>query len=196
MQIRPRLLPGSPDFPASHRPVSFDQSSHSTTHTVSPFGPTLSSTSTVVTWEQLTDFQSTPLSHGSLSHSNCDICGGLFGDPHTLGSHLVTDHNISKPFHCGRKTCRTTYTTFPSLRRHLTKTHFGAVYICCCGYSSRRDKHCEHLRKTTCIGDSYQCMCGHAIEDKSAHLSHINRCGRRKRGRPRIQKEMIEKSEH
>ncbi|KAH7184144.1 hypothetical protein BKA60DRAFT_310353 [Fusarium oxysporum] len=118
----------------------------------------------------------------------CDICGRLLDCVDSHCSHLISDHDVSNPFHCGRKTCRT-HKDVRSLKRHLENFHLRALYICRCGRSGRKDKHRDHLRKNDCSGRGhYKCSCGrHKTHDRHAHEIHIGNCGRHKRGRPKKQ---------
>jgi hypothetical protein len=202
-QVRPCLLPGFPEPSAIIRPASLAQLFPLLTHTTSPFGRTISSISGVSNPQEIQDSQSPSLIPTFPSQLSCGICGGLFDDdvdsfmyvcpaffynPNLMhcSSHLVSWHKISSPFHCGTKACRT-HKELRSLKRHLMSIHLRALYVCCCGHSSRKDKHCDHLRRNTWVGHSYRCNCGYINYDKSAHALHIDICGRRRSGRPKKQ---------
>ncbi|KAH7189654.1 uncharacterized protein B0J16DRAFT_340004 [Fusarium flagelliforme] len=186
-QARLCKLPGSREPTTTHHSISSSQSSCPPRCTMSPCYSTPFSSSIAVTSPEPIASPSHFSSLPSGPQTSCDLCGELFGHVEYFFSHLVSYHNISKPFHCGRGTCKTQRDE-RSFKRHLTNTHFGTVYRCCCGYSSRKDKHYKHLEKYTCNGSSFQCICGHAEYDKCAHKAHIHKCGRRKKGRPNKQK--------
>jgi hypothetical protein len=186
-QARLCKLPGSREPSTTHRSVSSPQSSRSPRRTTSPCYISPFPSSTTVTSPEPNASPSRSSNHSSRPQTSCDLCGELFDDAEYFCRHLVSYHNISKPFHCGRGTCKTQRDE-RSLKRHLTDTHFRMLYRCCCGYSSRKDKHYKHLEKYTCNGSGFQCICGHAEDDKRAHKAHVHKCGRRKRGRPNKQK--------
>ncbi|KAH7211402.1 hypothetical protein DER44DRAFT_194408 [Fusarium oxysporum] len=184
-QVRLRLLPGSLQPPSSvHNPIFLSEPSSPPRFTAALCdNPSSSSSTAIILYEP----RASPSALSSPTSRPCDFCGALFDDAAYLCTHIVSHHSTSKPFHCGRGTCET-HSGKRSLERHLTITHFCAVYICCCGYSSRKDKHCEHLRKHACVGNSYRCRCGHTEDNKHAHKVHIDECGKRKKGRPKKQK--------
>ncbi|CVK94346.1 uncharacterized protein FMAN_03486 [Fusarium mangiferae] len=117
----------------------------------------------------------------------CDFCGQAFEDVDSLCFHIISSHAASSPLHCGRKGCNKTFKGGRSLKRHLTEFHLGSVYVCRCGRQDRRkDKHCKHIESNSCIGPGlYGCPCGHTFDQLKLHRHHINRCGRKRRGRPR-----------
>ncbi|KAI0169663.1 hypothetical protein GGR52DRAFT_550918 [Hypoxylon sp. FL1284] len=103
----------------------------------------------------------------------------------------LRDTHPEKPNTCGISTCPSTKDS-RSLLRHLntSKAHSISLFYCRCEYSNgRQDKFREHCMKDRCAGAyPYRCSCG-ACYPSSTHrdlfLEHLNKCGRRRRGRPR-----------
>lgn len=128
---------------------------------------------------------SSPVSKGA--RLTCDFCGQAFEDVDSLCFHIISSHAVSSPLHCGRKRCNKTFKDGRSLKRHLTEFHLGSVYVCRCGrQDGRKDKHCKHIESNSCIGPGlYSCPCGHTFDQLKLHRHHINRCGKKRRGRPR-----------
>lgn len=130
-------------------------------------------------------FTSSPAS--KVARLTCDFCEQGFDDVDSLCSHLISSHVSSSPFHCGRKRCNKTFKDNRSLKRHLTEFHLGSAYVCRCGrQDGRKDKHLKHLETKNCTGRGlYSCPCGHSFDQLKLHKLHIERCGRKRRGRPK-----------
>ncbi|EWG38272.1 hypothetical protein FVEG_01531 [Fusarium verticillioides 7600] len=183
-QVRLRLLPDSLQPSSIHNPIFLSEPSSPPRSSPALWDSSSSLSSTaIVPYES----RASPSALSSPTSQPCNFCGALFDNAASLCTHIVLHHCPSKPFYCGRGTC-VTHGSKRSLERHLTNTHFYALYICCYGTSNRKDKHCEHLRKCACVGNVYRCICGHTEDNKHAHKVHIDECGKRKKGRPKKQK--------
>lgn len=131
--------------------------------------------------------QSTTSSPASnTAQHRCDFCAEPFIDVDSHSAHLIVSHHISSPFHCGRTSCSKPFKDERSLKRHLIELHLGAAYVCRCDRQCvRKDKHCKHLESNSCTGHGlYRCPCGHAVRQLNTHKHHIDKCGRKRRGRP------------
>lgn len=138
-------------------------------------------------YEKILFQSSTPSPVCKVARLTCDFCGQGFEDVDSLCFHIISSHVASSPLHCGRKRCNKTFKDRRSLKRHLTQFHLGSVYVCRCGrQDGRKDKHCRHIESNNCTGPGlYSCPCGHSFDQLKLHRHHIERCGKKRRGRPR-----------
>ncbi|KAF4982184.1 hypothetical protein FZEAL_2162 [Fusarium zealandicum] len=150
------LLLETTDPSTIHHSVSHlqPQPSPPSTCALSPSSDELTSSSSAsASYEKRSSESTTSSPATNVSKLNCDFCGEPFNDVDSLCTHLISYHAASKPFHCGRATC-VTHHELRSLKRHLKTIHLRALYICRCGHSGRKDKHCDHLKRDNCTGRS------------------------------------------
>ncbi|KAH7207199.1 hypothetical protein DER44DRAFT_364849 [Fusarium oxysporum] len=138
-------------------------------------------------YEKRSSQSSTSIPVSKVARLTCDFCGQAYEDVDSLYSHIILSYASSSSLHCGRKRCNKTFKDGRSLKRHLTEFHLGSVYVCRCGrQDGRKNKHYKHIESNNCNGQSlYSCPCGHSFDQLKLHKLHIDRCGKKRRGRPR-----------
>lgn len=103
-------------------------------------------------------------------------------------SHSPVDNTSSgsSGFKCSL--CGETFVNQKNLDRHfLSERHNenAPKYTCACGYvQARKDNYRRHLQSCSFhIDYSYVCSCGDRTLDKAYHVAHIDKCGRKRRGK-------------
>ncbi|KAK4225668.1 hypothetical protein QBC38DRAFT_482443 [Podospora fimiseda] len=84
--------------------------------------------------------------------------------------------------------CGDTFVNQKNLDRHfLSERHneHAPKYTCACGYvQARKDNYRRHLQSCSFhIDYVYVCNCGDRTLDKAYHEAHIDKCGRKRRGK-------------
>jgi hypothetical protein len=112
----------------------------------------------------------------------------------TFSKHQDEKHG-DRQYTCDNSACSAFSTSsLRSFRRHLDTaaahvTDKTPQFWCICGYKERRKDHYRrHLdKKRPCkkTGQPYKCLCNSVFEDIETLKEHYERCGQRKRGRPR-----------
>jgi uncharacterized C2H2 Zn-finger protein len=120
-------------------------------------------------------------------------CQAAFPDVDLLISHIESSHP-AQLYTCGNCNAISGFKLRKDFRRHLTATKAHALgFRCRCAQAyPRKEKFRAHVSRETCLGRApYICACGHSIDSQSEHAvsqirSHVDNCGRRQRGRPRL----------